>query len=280
MFSRFTRCPRVALAECADHVATASLAAQGGAGFAPATDSNRGVEGSVPAIYSNPRLARLAEEMARIGAQRRRPLPRCPSGLAALDVALGGGFARGAIHEFLAPGGGAAAWSVALLTATRAADRHRWIFYIDTTYDFYPPEAVRLGVPPERLVVIHAARRADALWSGEQSLRCPSVATVILPLRSIDPQTSRRLQLAAETGGNLGLLIRSDERHEPTFAASRMRFDPLSGGRGGRRALVSILRLREGQPPDPFVLDLPDVVGPAPNAQSDRWEAHGVASAG
>ena len=81
---------------------------------------------------------------------------------------------------------------------------------------------------------------------------------MILPLRSLDARVSRRLQLAAETGGNLGLLIRSDIRGGPTFAASRLRFEPLPGAACGRRLLVSVLKLREGRLPPPFELELPD----------------------
>lgn len=197
-----------------------------------------------PWIPANPRLAALAEQIRRHCTPAPARWPRCPSGLAALDAALGGGFARGAIHELLAPWGGAAAHTVALLTATRAADRQRWIFYIDTRQDFYPPGAAQLGVPLERLVVIRAVARSDALWVCEQTLRCRSVAAVVLPLRSLEAYASRRLQLAAEAGGNLGLLVGSDEAGGRTFAATRLRFEPLVGEPGTRRMSVSILKLR------------------------------------
>ena len=205
----------------------------------------------------NPKLAELAEQARRLCAHSSRSLPPCPSGLAALDDALGGGFVRGAIHELIAAGNNAAVRSVALLIATRAADQQRWIFYLDTTGDFYPPGAVQLGVPLERLVVIQTSRPGDALWVCEQSLRCKSVAAVVLPLRSLDVRVSRRLQLAAETGGNLGLLVGDDARSGPTFAASRLRFEPLPDVARGRRLLVSVLKLREGSPLEPFELELP-----------------------
>ena len=122
----------------------------------------------------------------------------------------------------------------------------------------------QLGVPLERLVVVRTARLADALWACEQTLRCQAVAAVVLPLRRLDPYTSRRLQLAAETGGSLGLLVRSDEPGEPTFAASRVRFEPLVGAAGGRRMRVTVLKIREGWPRAPLVVELPD----APDAVS------------
>ena len=204
------------------------------------------------------RLAELAEQVRRLCARNIRSLPRCHSGIATLDTALEGGFARGAIHELLAAGGSAAVRSIALFVAAHAADGQRSIVYLDTTHDLYPPGVAQLGVPLERLMVIRPSHSADALWVCEQSLRCSSVAAAILPLRSLDARISRRLQLAAETGGNLGLLLRSDASGGPTFAASRLRFEPLPGVGEGRRLLVSVLKLREGRLPQPFELELPD----------------------
>ena len=226
-----------------------------------------------PAKAGNPRLAELAEQVRRICARGRAPLPCCPSGLPALDGALGGGFAGGNIHELVGPREGAAAHSVALLTAAHAAGLHKWVFYIDTAGDFYPPGAAQLGVPLERLVVIRAPHRADALWVCEQTLRCRSVGAVVMPLRWLDAYVSRRLQLAAEMGQNLGLLVRTeaDERARGrgggaqrqggaghTFAATRLRFEPLSGGSEVRRMRVTFFKLRSGQPREPFVLEVPD----------------------
>jgi len=165
------------------------------------------------------------------------------------------------VHELLAPVDGAPVRSVALLAAGRAAGEHRWILYVDTGGDFYPPGAAQLGVPLERLLVVRAARRVDALWVSEQALRCRAVAAVVLPVRRVDAYISRRLQLAAESGGGLGLVIQSEPRPGHTFAASRLRLDPLLGEAETRRVLVSVLKLREGRPPEPFVLELPDAAG-------------------
>ena len=215
------------------------------------------------------RLAELERQVRGLRFAERETLPRCPSGLAALDAALGGGFVGGALHEVLARQDGSAAGSVALLTAARAAGRRGWILYVDTAGDFYPPGAARLGVPLGRLLVVHAPRHADALWVGEQALRCRGVSAVVLPLRHIDAYASRRLQLAAEQGRGLGLLIREWHAHASggraspghTFAATRVCFDPLVGETAARRAWVTVLKLREGRPPEPFALELPDAAG-------------------
>jgi protein ImuA len=212
----------------------------------------------------NPRLAQLAEQIRELQARGRLPAAYCPSGLTELDAGLGGGFLTAAVHELIAAREGVAACSVALRTAAHAAGGNKWIFYIDTGGDLYPPGVAQLGVPLGRLVVVRTSRVADALWACEQTLRCQAVAAVVLPLRTLDGYTSRRLQLAAETGGSLGLLVRSDEHGEPTFAASRVRLEPLVGSAGGRYMRVTVLKIREGRPREPFVVELPDAADAVP----------------
>jgi hypothetical protein len=259
-------------------------------------------------------LLALAQRVRRLQAARRGTQQRCPTGLAKLDDALGGGFALGCVHELLAPNQEAPARSLALLAAAQTvvypgqtADGNAEIpttdplktrspaarsaapprpapytpaparpptrvFYIDTTGDFYPPGAAQLGLPLDRLLVIRTLRTADALWVCEQALRCQAIAAVVLPIRSIDAYVSRRLQLAAEKGGGLGFLLRSEPRGGHTFAATRLRLDPLPNkdpipqcvGDGVLDSLVptcrlriTLLKLRDGRPTEPFELFLP-----------------------
>jgi hypothetical protein len=216
------------------------------------------------ATPKNPRLAQLAEQIRQLHYRGCPPPPRCPSGLYELDAALGGGFALAAVHELVAAEAGAPAWRVALCTAAHAAAGNKWIFYIDTRQELYPPGVAQLGVPLGRLLVVRTPRSADALWVGEQVLRCRAVAAVVLPVRTIDAYASRRLQLAAEAGGSLGLIIRDDQRGGHTFAASRLRLEPLVGPAGIRRMRVTVLKLRDGRPREPFVVELPDAADSVP----------------
>jgi protein ImuA len=216
------------------------------------------------ATGKNPRLAELAEQIRQLHCRYRTSASCCPSGLPELDAALGGGFVMAAVHELVVANEGAPAASVALWTATQAAGRQKWILYIDTRHELYPPAVAQLGVPLGRLMVVRASRAADALWVCEQALRCQAVAAVVLPLRSIDAYASRRLQLAAEAGGSLGLLICQDQRGGHTFAASRLRIEPLIGPEGARQVRITVLKLREGRPGEPFVVEWPDAADSVP----------------
>ena len=66
----------------------------------------------------------------------------------------------------------------------------------------------------------------------------------------LDGRTFRRLQLAAEQGGGLGLLIRpATVRGEPSWADVRLLIEPLRGTREtGRLLRVVLLRCRGGDP--------------------------------
>jgi protein ImuA len=212
----------------------------------------------------NPRLARLAEQIRRLQQRGRKPPERCPSGLTELDAALGGGFSNCAVHELMAPQEGTPAYSLAWRIAARAAGRNYWIFYIDMPLDLNPLGVVQLGVPLERLVVVRTPATAEALWACEQALRCRAVAAVVLPLRSVDTYSSRRLQLAAEAGENLGLLICQEPRDGSTFAASRLRLEPRVAPPGTCRMEVTVLKQRAGRPGTPFVVEWSDAANLVP----------------
>lgn len=62
------------------------------------------------------------------------------------------------------------------------------------------------------------------VWAADGALRCPSVAAVVVDGRGLRMPAARRLQLAAEAGGGLGLIARpADEVREPSAAATRWR---------------------------------------------------------
>jgi len=137
-------------------------------------------------------------------------------------------------------------------------DGHKWLLYIDTGGDFYPPAAAQLGLSLERIFLVRRPRRTDALWVCEQALRCPAIAAVVLSIHSVDSYVSRRLQLAAEIGGGLGFLLRSEGGSGQTFATTRLRLDPLPGARSAAcRLRVTVLKMRGGGAAEPFELALP-----------------------
>jgi hypothetical protein len=100
------------------------------------------------------------------------------------------------------------------------------------------------------LIVVHAAGQADNTWALDQALRCAGVAAVLAWPEAcdgrLDSKTFRRLQLAAEQGSSLGLLLRPRRvQHEPSWADVRLAVEPFPGSACKRRRVrIHLLRGR------------------------------------
>jgi protein ImuA len=149
-----------------------------------------------------------------------------------IDAALGGGLARGAVHEF-APAApihltSAAGFAIAL-AALAGGERGEtlWIapdFAVMEGGGPYGPGLDLFGMTAARLLVLRVPRAVDALWAMEEALRCRALAGVIAELAedSIgDLTATRRLVLAAREGGGMGFLLRHRASAIPSAAATR-----------------------------------------------------------
>jgi protein ImuA len=176
------------------------------------------------------------------------PVPLAP----ALDAALpGGGMARAALHEVFAADAGAATGFAALL-AGRAGGHVLWVAPHGSPAP-YPPGLAVYGLDPETLLVAQPQAR-DLLWTVEEALRCPALGAVIFLGTAPGLAAARRLQLAAEAGGGLGLLLRPDHPEPPPSPAhTRWRVGalPTPGPRhtlGAPRWRLELFRARAGRP--------------------------------
>lgn len=185
------------------------------------------------------------------------------TGCAALDRLLpAGGFRRGSLVEWLssAPAGGAA--TLALLTARQLLAGGGALVVIDRRRSFYPLAAARLGIGLEKMIVVRPTSADDHAWALDQALRSRGVAAVWSAPAKADNHTLRRLQLAAETSGAVGLLLRGEQaRHEPSWAELRLQVEPLarspSGPGRSRRLRVELLRSRAGPAGGTIALEIP-----------------------
>ena len=176
---------------------------------------------------------------------------RLSSGSGALDSLLpAGGFQRGTLVEWLGDAGSGAT-TLALLTAREACRQGGALVVMDPQRRFYPPAAAGLGMDLNNLVIVCPQDAKDASWAMHQALSCPAVAAVLCWPEKLDSRTFRRWQLAAETGGSLGLLVQpSSAAGRPAWSDVQLRMQALPGddeGRNGRRRWrVELLRCRGG----------------------------------
>jgi protein ImuA len=176
-------------------------------------------------------------------ARAQRPADRreaCRTGIPALDALLPeGGLVPGTLAEWMA-GDVASGMGTLVFRITaqllRAGDA---CVLIDGGGLMYPPAISRLGIPLDTIIVVRPERAQQALWAWEQSLRCPGVAVVIGRLNRLQTSEFRRLQLAAETGGAIGMLLCSArDRRQQSWADLRLYVEPLpsvpTAARSGR----------------------------------------------
>jgi protein ImuA len=181
-------------------------------------------------------LGRLRRAVAEIDSSETRleTAGSLPLGLPAVDGALEGGLACGALHEFVPAtlGASGATCGFALAVAALAVGAGgRSVLLIQTDFGtleagaLYGPGLEIFGLSLGRLLWLRVSRPLDALWAFEEALKSPSLAATLaeLPLdgAAADLTATRRLSLAARAGGGLGLLLRQRPSAEPTAAVTR-----------------------------------------------------------
>ena len=163
-------------------------------------------------------LSRQIREMETVG---RPTQERISSGCQTMDRHLpNGGYARGSMLELLRNGPGSGVSSIALMIAKQAIVDGKYLVVVDPQRQFYPPAMKSLGIPLERVIALQPANHADAIWGLAQVLRCPAVGAVIAELGTLEDRVLRKLQLAAEQGGGLGIFLRDarSARSQPSWA--------------------------------------------------------------
>lgn len=160
-----------------------------------------------------------------------------------------GGVARGTLVEWLAEGAGSGALWLALAASREACQGHGPLVVIDGRGTFYPPAAVRAGIDLDRLIVVRATTATDENWALDQALRSGGVGAVLCLTDRLKQRAARRLQLAAETSGGIGFLVRpAAVRAEPCWSEVRLLVEPRTGAKGprweGRRLAVEVLKTR------------------------------------
>ena len=180
-------------------------------------------------ISLSPQHGGVARLRRRLGALEEAQNPGkslLPFGIPSLDAALGGGLVTGALHEIAAareteiP----AATGFTLALAARTEGPLVWIAEDMAIWESgapYGPGLFALGLAPERLIAVAAAKSRDVLWAMEEALACGAGAVLGEIRGLIDFTASRRLSLAAGKGRALALLLRSAPGPDASAAATR-----------------------------------------------------------
>lgn len=184
----------------------------------PATCDPGLAPGELTAFQKLEQLSRQIREMETAG----RPDRECiSSGCRTMDRHLPhAGYARGSMLELLRSGPGSGVSSIALMIARQAIVEGKYLVVVDPQRQFYPPAMKSLGIPLERVIALQPTNHADAIWGLAQVLRCSAIGAVIAEVGALEDRVARKLQLAAEQGGGLGIFIRDARsvRAQPSWA--------------------------------------------------------------
>lgn len=183
------------------------------------------------------RLAHLRAKLALIEAGHAPAITVLPFGDPRIDAVLpGGGLPLGRWHEAAGEGlevetAAATAGFVAALAAPLAGrGAVVWVMRRD---DLFAPGLASLGFPAERLIQVRVRSEAQALAALEDALAAPGVAAAVGEAEDVDLTAGRRLQLACETHGATGFVLRRrpfggarGPRPVGTAAATRWKIAP------------------------------------------------------
>jgi protein ImuA len=197
----------------------------------------------------------------------------------------GGGLRWGTLIEYLAPAAACGAAGLAMAAAREACRAGRTLVVVDRRCTFYPPAAAAWGIDLSRLLILQPVSSAEELWALDQALRCPGVGAVFYACGPLDAREFRRLQLAAETGGTLGLLLRPSRlRGQPTWSEVQWQIQPcgleqskVQGPRSKVRKLeaaawrlsVELVHCRGGPAGQAAVVELDETTGIWREARDD-----------
>ena len=175
--------------------------------------------------------------------------PVWSTGRSALDARLpGGGWPTASLVEVLLETTGLG--EIQLFLSALVECQHRtdgevpWLVWIAPPHEPYAPALAEYGIELSRLLVVRPASATEALWAAEQALSSGVCAVVMLWLQGTDDRWLRRLKLAAEAGGALGVLFRP-ERHRFESSPASLR---LLMKRGEGETQLDLVKVQGGRP--------------------------------
>lgn len=222
-----------------------------------------------------PAIESLRAQIEKIEGRTLRAKSVLPFGTAEVDSRLpGGGLALGALHEVAGGGFGAVDGAAAALFAGGVAARTKGkVLWCITRPDLFAPALAQVGLPPDRVIYVEAGDDKAILACMEEGLRHGGLGAVVGEVARLSMTASRRLQLAAEGAGTIGIALRRWRRQteaadfgQPTAAMTRWRISVLPSaplpvpGIGRHRWLVELIRARAGESAD-FELEACDDTG-------------------
>jgi hypothetical protein len=127
---------------------------------------------------------------------------------------------------------------------------------LSTVQDGGRPALAAWGVPLERLFLLRPKNDADAVWAVAECLAARGVRAVVMQADRLSRVQARKLQLAAERGGSVGLLLRPEQSAIHYAAVTRWRVTSVPGEPGIQRWRLELLHGHGGQIGSHVILEI------------------------
>lgn len=192
-----------------------------------------------PRVQPLPAIDVLRAKIRLIEAGEKRAAGVLPFGVPEIDARLpGGGLAAGALHEVAGGGNGAVHAAAASLFAAGIAARSGVpVLWCVARQDLFAPALAQAGLPPERIVYVEAGNEEGVLACFEEGLRHNGLSAVVAEVTRLSLTHSRRLQLAAESAGTIGIAIRRWRRQADAVDFGHLAGDHARGITGAMHTI-------------------------------------------
>jgi protein ImuA len=131
------------------------------------------------------------------------------------------------------------------------------IVWCDPRRELYPPALAAAGIALDQLLLLRPRTAEEEIWALAECLACKGVAATIATPPPLSRVQARRLQLAAERGGGVGLLLRRhgspDAAHHA--AVTRWLVEPARGERTVQRWKIQLIHGHGGRLHQPVYLE-------------------------
>ncbi|MCP5019546.1 MAG: translesion DNA synthesis-associated protein ImuA [Ketobacter sp.] len=177
-------------------------------------------------ILQHPAIWRAADGMR---GKQWQPLETIATGFHTLDQALpDGGLPCDSVAEILCPHWGCGETELVSSALASLSQQSRWLVWVNPPWLPYAPALRQQGIQLENTLIIHSKQDKDMLWAMEQCLASGACSAVQGWPHNPTPQQIRRLQLAAQKGHSLCLLMRPQAHmQQPSPAPLRLELGAL-----------------------------------------------------
>ncbi|PCJ25747.1 MAG: hypothetical protein COA96_06895 [SAR86 cluster bacterium] len=160
------------------------------------------------------------------------------------DILPGRGWPDKGLMEIITPHWGMGELQLLIPLMRSIVEQGKWILWISPPYLLYAPALVQAGINTEQILVVKLDTSCkDALWSMEKALQTENCGLVLAWQNWLPSKVLRRLQLAADTGGTLGVLFK---HHVSEYSPSptRLKIEDYSGEGHFNESRITLLKAR------------------------------------